>query len=73
MLAALLGDGSDIIALDKAGTLAQRSTMFNFLCDLTHALKLRGEDRGRVRSSGFDIQMPELPKGPSFFDQQQTS
>ena len=34
---------------------------------------VRGEDRGRVRSSGFDIPMPELPKGVSFFDQQQTS
>ena len=34
---------------------------------------VRGEDRGRVRSSGFDIPMPELPKGASFFDQQQTS
>ncbi|MEK9962583.1 MAG: hypothetical protein VXB94_13550, partial [Rhodobiaceae bacterium] len=34
---------------------------------------VRGEDHGRVRSSGFDIPMPELPKGASFFDQQQTS
>ena len=34
---------------------------------------VRGENPGRVRSSGFDIPMPELPKGASFFDQQQTS
>jgi ectoine hydroxylase-related dioxygenase (phytanoyl-CoA dioxygenase family) len=31
---------------------------------------VRGEDHGRVRAIGYDIPMPELPKGASFFDQQ---
>ena len=31
---------------------------------------VRGEDHGRVRAVGYDIPMPELPKGASFFDQQ---
>ena len=34
---------------------------------------VRGTDHGRVRSTGYDIPMPQLPKGASFFDQQQSS
>ena len=34
---------------------------------------VRGADHGRVRSTGYDIPMPQLPKGASFFDQQQSS
>ena len=33
---------------------------------------VRGKDRGRVRAVDYDIPMPELPKGTSFFDQQKT-
>jgi len=33
-------------------------------------LIVRGEDHGRVRSVSYDMPMPELPRGASFFDQQ---
>jgi phytanoyl-CoA hydroxylase len=36
---------------------------------LTHEL-VRGEASGRVRCSSYDMQLPEVPKGTSFFDQQ---
>jgi len=36
---------------------------------LTHEL-VRGEASGRVRCSTYDMQLPEVPKGTSFFDQQ---
>ncbi|MEJ2026148.1 MAG: phytanoyl-CoA dioxygenase family protein [Limibacillus sp.] len=31
---------------------------------------LRGVDRGRVRSQTFEMELPELPSGASFFEQQ---
>jgi len=34
---------------------------------------VRGEDKGLVRSVDYHMPMPELPKGASFFDQQQKS
>ena len=34
---------------------------------------VRGEDKGQVRAVPYDIPMPQLPKGASFFDQQQKS
>ena len=34
---------------------------------------VRGEDKGQVRAVPFDMPMPQLPKGASFFDQQQKS
>jgi len=36
---------------------------------LTHEL-VRGEASGRVRCSSYDMQLPEVPKGTSFFAQQ---
>ena len=36
---------------------------------LTHEL-VRGEASGRVRCSSYDMQLPEVPKGASFFAQQ---
>jgi len=33
-------------------------------------LLLRGEDKGRVRSQDFEMDLPELPSGASFFEQQ---
>lgn len=36
---------------------------------LTHEL-VRGEASGRVRCSAYDMQLPEVPKGTSFFAQQ---
>ncbi|MFT5639783.1 MAG: phytanoyl-CoA hydroxylase, partial [Paracoccaceae bacterium] len=37
----------------------------------SHAGRIvRGVEPGRIRSTAFDIEMPELPKGASFFDQQ---
>lgn len=36
---------------------------------LTHEL-VRGEASGRVRCSTYDMQLPEVPKGTSFFAQQ---
>ncbi|MGB2311059.1 MAG: phytanoyl-CoA dioxygenase family protein, partial [Candidatus Puniceispirillaceae bacterium] len=35
-------------------------------------LVVRGKDHHRVRAVNYDIAMPELPKGASFFDQQQS-
>jgi len=32
---------------------------------------VRGEDKGLVRAVDYHIPMPQLPKGASFFDQQQ--
>ena len=34
---------------------------------------VRGEDKGQVRAVPYDMPMPQLPKGASFFDQQQKS
>ena len=34
---------------------------------------VRGEDKGQVRAVHYNIPMPQLPKGASFFDQQQKS
>ena len=34
---------------------------------------VRGEDKGQVRAISYDMPMPQLPKGASFFDQQQKS
>lgn len=34
---------------------------------------VRGEDKGQVRAVPYDMPMPQLPKGASFFDQQQQS
>jgi ectoine hydroxylase-related dioxygenase (phytanoyl-CoA dioxygenase family) len=34
---------------------------------------VRGQDHGRIRAINYDIPMPELPKGASFFDQQKTA
>ena len=34
---------------------------------------VRGEDKGQVRAVNYNIPMPQLPKGASFFDQQQKS
>ena len=34
-------------------------------------LIVRGEDKGEVRAVSYNMPMPELPKGASFFDQQQ--
>ena len=36
---------------------------------LTHEL-VRGDASGRVRCSAYDMQLPEVPKGTSFFEQQ---
>ena len=36
---------------------------------LTHEL-VRGEPSGRVRCSAYEMQLPEKPKGTSFFAQQ---
>ena len=36
-------------------------------------LVVRGEDHGRIRAIDYDIPMPELPKGASFFDQQKSA
>ena len=36
---------------------------------LTHEL-VRGEASGRVRCSTYEMQLPEVPKGTSFFAQQ---
>lgn len=33
-------------------------------------MMLAGEDPGRIRSTAFDLEMPEVPEGASFFDQQ---
>jgi phytanoyl-CoA hydroxylase len=33
---------------------------------------LAGSEPGRIRATNFDIEMPEVPKGASFFDQQST-
>lgn len=35
-------------------------------------LVVRGEDHGRVRAVNYDIPLPQLPKGASFFDQQKS-
>ena len=32
---------------------------------------VRGEDCGRIRSVSFDIEAPQIPKGASFFNQQE--
>ena len=32
---------------------------------------VRGEDSGRIRSLSFDIEAPQIPKGASFFNQQE--
>lgn len=34
---------------------------------------VRGQDHGRIRAINYNIPMPELPKGSSFFDQQKTA
>lgn len=36
-------------------------------------LVVRGEDHGRIRAIDYQILMPELPKGASFFDQQKSA
>lgn len=36
-------------------------------------LVVRGADHGRIRSVDYDIPMPQLPDGASFFDQQKSS
>ena len=33
---------------------------------------VRGENKGRIRAINYDIPMPELPKGSSFFEQQKS-
>ncbi|MCE2517908.1 MAG: phytanoyl-CoA dioxygenase family protein, partial [Alphaproteobacteria bacterium] len=33
---------------------------------------VRGQDHGRVRAVDYNIPLPQLPKGTSFFDQQKT-
>ena len=50
---------SDIISIEKAGKFKQRATLFHFLKDLVHSLKLRDEDRGRHSS---DIRWHESSK-----------
>ena len=36
-------------------------------------LMVRGERSGRVRSVPFEIELPELPGGSSFFEQQEAA
>ena len=39
---------------------------------LTHEL-VRGEVTGRIRCSSYEMQLPEIPEGTSFFAQQEAT
>merc|ERR1712118_507239 len=45
----------------------------NAVPSVHYGMILRGREPGRVRSTAFELELPVLPKGATFFDDQQAA